>query len=199
MHKERVHRARRVVLCAALLVPWGQTSHATDSMLYARAIGDPYLPAPTVDSPAPPENPPRVPRARDNSIPDLPGLGTAPPDTQPAAAPIPEGWSWTRILIGVGIVVAISAIASKGGGSSGGGDSSAPPSTSPPPSGGGGSTPPPSGGGGGVASPTPEPAPAPAPTPNPPSGGGDDDDEDDDDKKKGKGRRILIPAFSASF
>lgn len=188
MHKERVHRARRVALCAALLVPWAQTSHATDGMLYARAIGDPYLPAPTVDAPAPAENPPRVPRTRGNSIPDLPELGTAPPDTQPAAASVSEGWSWKRVLIGVGVVVAIGAIASKGG-SSGGGDGAAPPSTdSPPPS----SSPPPSGGGGGEAT-----SPIPAPAPNPPIDNGDDDDDDD---KKGKGgRRILIPSFSASF
>lgn len=190
MHKEPVHRARRVVWLAALLVPCAQVTHATDGMLYARAIGDPYLPAPAVDRPS---TPPRA--AKPNDLPELPGLGTTPPASQSPAATTSEGWSWTRVLIGVGVVVAISAIASKGGGS-GGGDA-APTSSGPPPTSGGGTAPPPTGGGG--SAPAPSPAPTPAPSPTPPVAGGDDDD-DDDDHKKGKGRkRILIPAISTSF
>jgi len=160
-------------------------------MLYARAIGDPQLPTAGAPTPSP---------APTRDIPELPELGTAPPQTQTVPTTEPSGWSWKQILIGVGVVVAISAIASRGGGSSGG-DNSAPPITeSPPPSG---------DGGGGIAAPepapapTPEPAPAPTPEPAPappPSGGGGDDDDDDKGKKGGKGdRRILIPAFSASF
>ena len=196
MHRESVHRALRVVLCTALLVSWAPSSHAVDGMLYARAIGDPYSSRPAVEAPPPA-------RAADRGIPELPALGTAPrTDTTPTAAPVSEGWSWKRILVGVGVVVAISALASKGGGGSGGPDNS----PAAPPSSGGGSSGDVSGGGGGggVASPTPAPVPAPtpAPSPTPPSsggGGGDDDDDDDDDKKKGKGRRILLPSFSASF
>lgn len=183
MHRETVHRARRVVLCTALLVSWAPSSYAVDGLLYARAIGDPYPPRPATDTPSPP-------RAADRGIPDLPALGTTPPtETAPAPAPVSEGWSWKRVLVGVGVVVAISALASKGGSGSGGSDSGAPP----PPSSGGG-------GGGGATSPAPAPTPAPSPTPPPTGGGGgDDDDDDDDDKKKGKGRRILLPSFSASF
>lgn len=195
MHRESVHRARRVVLCTALLVSWAPSSYAVDGMLYARAIGDPLLSQPAVDAPPPP------PRATNRGIPDLPALGTAPPtDNAPTPAPVSDGWSWKRVLVGVGVVVAISALASKGGGGAGSssGDSSAA-IPSPPPSGGGGS----SGGssGGGVASPTPAPAPTPAPPTTGGGGGGNsrDDDDDDDKKKDNRGRRILIPSFSASF
>lgn len=188
MRRERVHRARRrIVLCVALLIPWTQPSHATDALLYARAIGDPYLPAPAVDAP-------RSPASRADPIPELPTLGGAPTDPTPTAAVETDGWSWKRILIGAGVAVAIAAIASKGGGSSGDDGAAPPASGSPPPSSGGGS-PPPGSGGGGVTPPTPPPVP-PTPTPPPPS---HDDDDDDDDKKKGKGRRIFIPSFSASF
>ena len=193
MHRDRVQRARRIALLAAFFIPIAQLSHATDGMdgmLYARAIGDPQLPA--ADAPMPPPAPTR-------DIPELPTLGTAPPQTQTVPATESSGWSWKQILIGLGVVVAISAIASRGGGTSGS-DNSAPPVTDSPP--------PPNDGGGGIAAPTPTPEPAPSPPP-PPSGGGggdadddhdNDDDDDDKDKKRGKGdRRIIIPAFSASF
>lgn len=126
-------------LCLCLAVPLAQT--ATAAEIYARAIGDEYLPA------KPPASAP--PQTETKSVPDLPALGTG--QTTPARA---EGMSvWSKVLIGVVVVGAIAALGGHGGGGEGnvtmGGSA---PSSSPAPA--------PS-----------APAPAPAPSPTTPSGG----------------------------
>ncbi|MFL6649718.1 MAG: hypothetical protein ACJ8J7_00375, partial [Sulfurifustaceae bacterium] len=94
--------ALALVLCLAL--PLAQT--ATAAEIYARAIGDEYLPAkpPATASPQTPAT----------TVPDLPGLGTGENATEART----EGMSmWSKVLIGIVVVGAAAALGGRGEGS----------------------------------------------------------------------------------
>lgn len=170
MRHGRPRRARGALLIAAFSLPVSHTALAVD-IHYARAIGDTYEyrpPAPGTPDPAPPASdssrePGAPPPERTDPVRGeaLPGLGTE------ASAPAAEegARTWPRVLIGVLIVGAMAALASKGGGGEGevqvntgvdlGGGAPSPPT--PPPTSSGGNAPP-SGDGGGAGSPSAPPS-----------------------------------------
>lgn len=111
MNRDVPRRAICAVLAGVLALPLAP-ARALD--LYARAIGDPYAYPP---EPAPRTPDPSAPGAPAISAPEahaLPGLGSEEP-AAPSATP-GGGWSWGRVLLGIAVVGAMAALASKGGG-----------------------------------------------------------------------------------
>ncbi|BAU50313.1 hypothetical protein SVA_3779 [Sulfurifustis variabilis] len=167
MNRDVTRRTLCVALASVLALPLGPTAHAID--LYARAIGDPYSYQP--ERAPPPEPVPAAPApAAEESLPALGGeeaTGASPAES--------GGWSWGRVLVGIAVVGAMAALASKSGG--GGqvnvdsGSVGSVGTTTP--------TAPEAGSGGGDT--------GSGPLPTLPLPGGDDDDDDDD--RKGKKRR----------
>lgn len=232
MRQGRLRRARRALLIAAFTLPFTHTAVAVD-IHYARAIGDPYeyrLPAEPPETggeagssgasepiPASDSNAAGEPRPAATPVDQnvgLPGLGTEP--TAPGTGE--SGRIWPRVLIGVLLVGAMAALASKGGGGEGevqvnagvdlGGGSTG--GAAPPPSSSSGGTAPSTDGGSGSAgagsstSSSGGSASSGSSTPiitvgtgnsggssgSGGRGGGrsDDDDDDDDDDDRGKGK-----------
>lgn len=151
--RKRVVSALALFLCLA--VPLSQLAEAAE--MYARAIGDDYLPA---------KPSPMMPRQSEaKSVPDLPALGASAPTTASS-----QGMStWSKVLVGVVLVGAIAALGSHGAGAEGnvglsGSEPSSPPAPTPSAPAPAPTPPPPTGGGGG----------SPLPLPLPPLPGGGD-------------------------
>lgn len=139
VYKDVSLRLGAALLCVTLALVLSRMAAAAD-LLYARAIGDAYSYTPS-DAAAARSNGAGTPPETDT---ELPGLGSEPPATDPE--PAASGWSWGRVLLGVAIVGAMSALASRGGGNGevqvSGTDVT------------GGAAPPPSGSSGGASAPT---------------------------------------------